>query len=413
MPSKYNIGIHLKDFLKWNGGIDFIENIITALASLSINYGKLHIILLIEVKLDPNCLKKSLKQLKSLEDVDISFADDFKYSIFQSFEIENSSSLIILLNRFTTTKNLRICCYHDRPWGLKLACIRHRINMILPTLSSLNVPKETKVISYIYDLQHIHYQKNFTKQEIIARDNLFQAFIEQSYAVLCNSNYTSKEIKKNYNLPSNQKILTLPFAPFRKSWWKLPSRSKIHSKYNITSKYLIVSNQFWLHKNNILALKAFICITKFYPSLSLIFTGELSDYRSNNHIIQFKKLLRQSSHLDVKLLGMVPKLDQLVLIKNAELLIQPTTYEGGPGGGSVYDAMAFGTPIVLSDIEINQECKINDYPIFYFKNNDPESLAKQLNSVLKLSFERKVIDNSGELVGAFDSFFKPLLDGQK
>ena len=40
---------------------------------------------------------------------------------------------------------------------------------------------------------------------------------------------------------------------------------------------------------------------------------------------------------------MINKKDQLSLIRSAKALIQPTLFEGGPGGGSCRDAISLDT----------------------------------------------------------------------
>jgi glycosyltransferase involved in cell wall biosynthesis len=54
-------------------------------------------------------------------------------------------------------------------------------------------------------------------------------------------------------------------------------------------------------------------------------------------------------------LGLIPKNEQLALLRGCRALWQPTRYEGGPGGGACYEAIGIGTPTVLSDIPINRE----------------------------------------------------------
>ena len=50
---------------------------------------------------------------------------------------------------------------------------------------------------------------------------------------------------------------------------------------------------------------------------------------------------------------------QLSLIYNSKALIQPSLFEGGPGGFSVYEAISFNKPILVSDIKVNKEIKIS------------------------------------------------------
>jgi hypothetical protein len=54
-------------------------------------------------------------------------------------------------------------------------------------------------------------------------------------------------------------------------------------------------------------------------------------------------------------------------------VIQPTLFEGGPGGGAAYDAVAAGVPVLLSDIPINQE--ISDPRCRFFPKQDDSALA--------------------------------------
>ena len=53
-------------------------------------------------------------------------------------------------------------------------------------------------------------------------------------------------------------------------------------------------------------------------------------------------------------------------------MLQPTLFEGNPGGGIAYNAISLGVPIILSDIPVNLELKS---PLaFFFRMKDPESL---------------------------------------
>mgnify|MGYP001373869249 CR=1 FL=1 len=54
-------------------------------------------------------------------------------------------------------------------------------------------------------------------------------------------------------------------------------------------------------------------------------------------------------------MGLVNKKTQIALLKNARALIQPSLFEGGPGGGSCRDAISLDLEIFASDIEINRE----------------------------------------------------------
>ena len=56
--------------------------------------------------------------------------------------------------------------------------------------------------------------------------------------------------------------------------------------------------------------------------------------------------------------------------------MQPTLFEGGPGGGSVYDAIALGVPSIVSDIPINREIVSKFTDVQFFKPKDSKSLSE-------------------------------------
>ena len=62
------------------------------------------------------------------------------------------------------------------------------------------------------------------------------------------------------------------------------------------------------------------------------------------------------------------------MVRGSIAVIQPTLFEGGPGGGSIYDAVALGVLGLVSDIPVNRE--IDDANIAYFAPGDSEGLAQ-------------------------------------
>jgi glycosyltransferase involved in cell wall biosynthesis len=92
----------------------------------------------------------------------------------------------------------------------------------------------------------------------------------------------------------------------------------------------------------------------------------------------------------VKILGLIPKRDQIELLKHCCALIQPTLFEGGPGGGAVYDAFSLGVPALVSDIPVNRELPA-DESVRFFPAGDAAALAARMTEQLAKSppqFER-------------------------
>lgn len=62
-------------------------------------------------------------------------------------------------------------------------------------------------------------------------------------------------------------------------------------------------------------------------------------------------------------------------------VIQPTLFEGGPGGGAVYQAISLNVPAVVSDITVNRKIDIGTVRLFPARS--PEDLAEKRIDLLK------------------------------
>ena len=141
----------------------------------------------------------------------------------------------------------------------------------------------------------------------------------------------------------------MPFAPAACPEW-LEDEPSLLRRYRAKGRYFIICNQFWIHKNHALAFKAFEAISTDYPDVNLICTGATYDYRSETHFSELQRFLKQRGLASrVRCLGVIPKRHQVELVKGATALIQPSLFEGGPGGLSVYDAVALDTLVLDSE----------------------------------------------------------------
>lgn len=89
----------------------------------------------------------------------------------------------------------------------------------------------------------------------------------------------------------------------------------------------------------------------------------------------------------VHFLGHIPKIDQISIMKKSLGVLQPTLFEGGPGGGSVYDAVSLGVPAILSDIPANREIETEEN-LFYFEAGSATDLSDRIRAFLKQEIKR-------------------------
>ena len=97
----------------------------------------------------------------------------------------------------------------------------------------------------------------------------------------------------------------------------------------------------------------------------------------------------------IRILGFIPKLDQIALMKNATAVIQPTAFEGTPGGLAIYDAISLGVRTIVSDIPVNRE--IEEWVTAYFPLNDIGALHQNMAEMLKTSAPQMQVEQLREL----------------
>jgi glycosyltransferase involved in cell wall biosynthesis len=74
-------------------------------------------------------------------------------------------------------------------------------------------------------------------------------------------------------------------------------------------------------------------------------------------------------------------------IKNVNACLKSSwisSFEGGPGGFSVYEAISLGKPVIVSDIEVNREILYKN--ISFFKKNNSHNLKKKIKIFLAKKF---------------------------
>jgi len=193
--------------------------------------------------------------------------------------------------------------------------------------------------------------------------------------VIVNARAVSEDIKRFYpGYPA--KVVVLPFAPAAMPNWFEDYTDEI-THYAIPERYFIICNQFWLHKDHMTAFKAMKVLLNEIPDVSVVCTGVTQDYRDPEYLTRILKWIDANKISDrVRILGHIPKRHQMEIMKKAIAVIQPTLFEGGPGGGAVYDAIGIGVPAIISDIPVNRE--IENDAVLFFTAGDPDALSRQM-----------------------------------
>jgi len=377
---KIRIGVPVHGFIAWGGGIDYLRTIIDCLDDYP--EGEIHLIFPFRLT-----LLDRVKQLR--RNILCLFGSERKklLSLQSSKVFAQSNFYEDLKNRYP----IHIIDSTNKSLGALARNIK--IDVLLPLISPLPHDFPVPWVGWVADFQHHYLPENFSINERNHRDAIFSKMFTNCKSVIVGAKLVKQDINKLYP-NSSVSIFVVPTIANPKREW-LIDKPQILNQYGIKKNYFIVCNQFWKHKNHITLFEAFAQFSLLNSDVDLICTGELEDYRDPQYIDMLKNFLKKSKLKSrVHVLGLIPKLDQIELLKSAVALIQPTLFEGGPGGGSVYDAIALGKVCMVSNIPINLE--IEHENTHFFDPHKPEELSVLMQRIYN-QYSKSVFDET-ELV---------------
>jgi len=266
--------------------------------------------------------------------------------------------------------------------GLRRTLRELRAEVVLPCMDVPGPDFPVPWIGYLYDFQHRHLPELFTAHERARRDAAFEAMLAQAHSIVVTSRAVADDAARFYPA-SRARLIPLPFSAALQPQLLRRDPVQVRAQFDVPQGYFILCNQFWVHKDHRTAFRAFAQLLKERSEveLTLVCTGSLEDHRAPGHAAELRALLATLGIADrVLLLGYLSKPDQIALMRGAIALLQPTLFEGGPGGGSTYDAVALGVPAILSDIPVNRE--VEGRSISYFPPGDAPALAARMAQAL-------------------------------
>jgi glycosyltransferase involved in cell wall biosynthesis len=242
-----------------------------------------------------------------------------------------------------------------------------------------NVMPDRPAASWIPDFQHKYLSDFFSPQEIAMRDELCRRIAEESRLIFCSSHAVEKDFRRFHpDSKATTKVLSLRVSP--ENDWFTTNPSKVQEKYELPDRFVLCSNQFWIHKNHRRLFEAIALLHRQGEDVHLVCTGATNDYRSPCY---FQELLQYLEKQDIKylvhILGVIPRPDQIQLIRRSLFIVQPSLFEGL--SLIVQESRALGKTILLSDIDVHLEC---EYGV-YFNHGDVQYLARVISDLSAVS----------------------------
>ena len=254
-----------------------------------------------------------------------------------------------------------------------------------PTYSEFGIP----TVCVIYDLQFKTYPEFFTTQDVIHRENTFNAACRHATVLTAISEYSRNSALANSNIkPEYIRTIYLRMAQRVKSCKK---KINILEHYRLLPKrYLIYPANFWKHKNHEMLLTAFAiaCCEALPEDIKLVLTGAPGERQ---------EWLIKASHCmglgdRVCFQGYLPTDDLVTLIGYSAGVIFPSLYEGF--GIPIIEAMALGVPVACSNTTSLPEVAGN--AAILFDPRVPKQISRAITDIVKNEVLREDLIQAGK-----------------
>ena len=231
---------------------------------------------------------------------------------------------------------------------------------------------------WIPDFQHRFLPEFFTEKELAKRDANIATLVGEARLVVFSSASAEEDFRRLYpGQPVRTEVLRFFTSP--NPAWFADSPEAVRQRFHLPDRFLLVSNQFWQHKNHAVVFEALALLRDRGITVDAVFTGEPSDFRNPGY---FNSLLRRPYELgiaaQVHVLGLIGRAEQIQLMRRCLAVVQPSLFEGW--STVLEDARALGRPVIASDLPVHLEqrppgCR-------FFERKSPEHLAAVLAEAL-------------------------------
>lgn len=312
------------------------------------------------------------------------------FSCLQSEKIKNSFDMVVLIDPkhadifdcFADTDGVELRIFAgESKWKLMLYEMRLIWMQGVKYCYALELNKigrffKRKGIFWIPDFQHRTLPEFFSQEELARKQEKDTEMVMSKNPMVLSSLDAKNDLERFY--PGYRcKIEVVHFVSYIEPEIRAITpelEEKVREKFGLKKKYIYLPNQFWQHKNHIVAVRAIEELKKrgALADHDFVFTGNLEDYRNPAYINRLKEIMEAPQVADaIRLLGFVDRTEQLCIMKNAQFIVQPSLCEGW--GTVLEDAKVLDKTVLLSDIpvhreQMNEKCRL-------FDPNKPGELA--------------------------------------
>jgi glycosyltransferase involved in cell wall biosynthesis len=242
-----------------------------------------------------------------------------------------------------------------------------------------------KLIFWRPDFQHKHYPEFFSRKVIMGRHLRMKSMMKNSRDLVLSSHDAYEDMKKFYKVPKGLNIYIFHFVSIIDDLQGVNIKELL-SKYKLPSTYYLISNQFHKHKNHKVAFEAVAKLKQEGIRINLAITGRFPDASDSPYMNELHQILDDNQlHDQIIMLGIIPRNDQLQLMRHSQAVLQPSLFEGW--STVIEDARSLQVPVIAANLGVNIE-QLKETGS-YFDPHNVDELAEILKKYPKRDMNKK------------------------
>lgn len=218
-------------------------------------------------------------------------------------------------------------------------------------------PCENAGIPYVFwlpDFQYLRRPDLMTEALCKQLEGYFREHVHSASRVILSSEDARNDFARVYPDKLDRTHVVRFCSVPDEDWWKL-SPASVAEQYRLPERFFIVCNQFTRHKNHMTLLHALLQLAeRGEGDIHLVCTGSTFDHRQEDYVGQVKNYLAANDlEARVHILGLIPRAEQIALLRQSVAVLQPSWFEGW--STIIEDAKTLGKPVLASDLPVHRE----------------------------------------------------------
>lgn len=227
-------------------------------------------------------------------------------------------------------------------------------------------------VCWLPDFQHVHLPEFFSAEERARRTAAFGEAAAAAQRVIVSNDFSRRDMERLFPQFAH-KVCVLPFSMYLGDDWRKPDAPAQARAVGLPEKFLLFPSQFWKHKNHRVLFEAIRLLhARGFTDVALGCTGFFGDTRFPEYASELRAWLAEHRMENaIRILGLLPRSQQVQLIRAAAATVQPSLFEGW--SGLLEDSHSLGKIVFASNIPQHVEQRTKR--TVYFEARSAEALA--------------------------------------